>query len=184
MPIPKSSSGAGTRTPPRTRKGVELNFVSVARDAHRVAETARIGSRINSSVCPLSGDLWPITALARVAVASDATLSGVRRPPADLRLAGGIAGATVLSFVITPVAYFYYHLPLALVIVLAVAVTRGLVVSAGVIVLAVVVPWVASAAALGIPPSEGQPRSGIVPVAMAVSLWIAGRSGTPERSTE
>lgn len=125
------------------------------------------------------GDAWPILGTALVVAATLAALFGVRRLPHDLRPAGMIAAAALLSLAITPVDFHYDQVTLVPVVVLAVAVGRRPAQIALVWAVAAVVPWFVFFIELGLGGPDSQSLSGIVPLLVAPLLWVATRSGSP-----
>ena len=123
--------------------------------------------------------IWVPLALAFVALAALATVSAVRALPADLRLAGIIAGATVMSIVVAPVDFHYDQVPLVLAVILAVAVGRRPAQIALTWTIAAVIPWFVFFIELGIGGPDSQSLSGIVPLLVAPLLWIVTTSGSP-----
>jgi len=122
---------------------------------------------------------WIPLALAFVATAATATVAAVRQLPADLRLAGIVAGAALLSIVVAPVAFHYDQVPLALAVVLAVAVGRAPAQVAMTLAIAALIPWLVYFVELRIGGSDSQALSGIVPLLTTLLLWVAGRSSPP-----
>jgi hypothetical protein len=123
--------------------------------------------------------LWVPVAIAFVALASIATIAAIRRLPADLRLAGIVAGATLLSLVIAPVAFHYDQVVLVLPVVLAVAVGRRPYQIATTWAVAAVAPWFVFFSELSLGGPDSQSLSGVVPLLVAPLLWLATRSPSP-----
>lgn len=122
---------------------------------------------------------WVPLALAFVALAAAATVAAIRRLPPDLRLAGIVSGAALLSLVIAPVDFHYDQVPIAAALVLAVAVGRRPSQIALTWTIAAVIPWFVFFIELGIGGPDSQSLSGLVPILMAPLLWLAARSSSP-----
>jgi len=127
----------------------------------------------------VSGDWWPITGGALVALSAIASVVAVRRLPSDLRLAGTIATAAVLSLAITPVDFHYDQAPLLLAIVLAVAVGRRPYQIAIAWAVALVVPWFVFFIELGFEGPDTQSLSGAIPLLIAPLLLLATAGVSP-----
>jgi len=120
--------------------------------------------------------VWVPLAIAFVAIATLTTTQAVRALPDDLRLAGVVAGAALLSIVVAPVDFHYDQVPLVLAVVLAVAVGRRPAQIAVVWGLAAVIPWFVFFIELGVGGRDSQSLSGIVPLLIAPLLWLVTRS--------
>jgi len=125
--------------------------------------------------------LWVPLALVVVAAAGVATVFAVRTLPGDLRLAGIVAGATLMSIVVAPVDFHYDQVPLLLAVVVAMAVGRRLWAIALTWVVAAVVPWFVFFVELGVGGPDSQSLSGIVPILIAPLLAAVAWSA---RATE
>ena len=99
--------------------------------------------------------------------------------PADLREAGLIAAAAILSLAITPVDFHYDQPPLVLALILAVAVGRRPYQIALTWALAAVVPWFVFFIALGLGGPDSQSLSGVVPLLVALLFAVATIGGSP-----
>jgi hypothetical protein len=124
--------------------------------------------------------LWLPVGIAFVATAAMATIAAIRSLAPDLRLAGIVAGAALLSIVVAPVDFHYDQAPLLLAIVLAVAVGRRPYQIALTWVVAAVVPWFVFFIELSVGGRDSQSLSGIVPLLIAPLLWFAARGSSPE----
>lgn len=121
----------------------------------------------------VSGDAWPLTASLLIALATLASVIGVRRLPNDLRLAGTVAAAAALSLATTPVDFYYDQVPLLLVVVIALAVSRRGYQVALTVIVALVIPWLAFLIELGLGDPEAGALSAIVPLLIAPLLLVA-----------
>lgn len=122
---------------------------------------------------------WVPIAIALLTATAAATTVAVRRLPPDLRLAGAVAAGCVLSLAIAPVDFHYDHVPLALAVVLAVAVGHRPRQVAATVVLGVLAPWLLFFAALAIGGPDSQALSGAVPLLIAALLLLATGGGSP-----
>ena len=122
------------------------------------------------------GAWWPVVGALLVAGAFLACALSVRSLPADLRDAGLLASAAILSLAITPVDFHYDQVPLVLAVVLAVAVGRRPYQIALTWAVALVIPWFVFFVELGLGGPDSQSLSGVVPLLMAPLLWVAARS--------
>ncbi len=125
--------------------------------------------------------LWVPVAIGLVALAVIVTVAAIRHLPQDLRLAGIVAGAVLLSLVVTPVAFHYDQVVLVIPIVLAVAVGRRPYQIAATWAIGAVIPWFVFFIELGIGGPNSQSLSGLVPLLVAPLLWLVARS--PSAST-
>lgn len=125
--------------------------------------------------------LWLPVAAALVGLAVLATIAATCRLPSDLRLAGIVASALILSLVVAPVAFHYDQVVLVIPIVLAVAVGRRPYQIATTWALAAVAPWFIFFIELGIGGPDSQSLSGFVPLLLAPLLWFTSRP--PSAST-
>lgn len=121
----------------------------------------------------VAGDRWPLVGAGLVALAGATTVAAVRRLPADLRLAGAVAGAAVLSLAVTPVGFHYDQVPLVLAAIVAVAVGRRLGQVALVWSVVAALPWLVFFAELGLATADSQSLSGIVPILFGPLLLLA-----------
>lgn len=126
----------------------------------------------------ISADAWPVLGVALVVVSTVCAIAGVRRLPADLRLAGTVAAASLLSLAATPVDFHYDQVPLVLAVVLAVAVGRRPAQIALTWAVAAVIPWFVFFIELGVGGPDSQSLSGLVPLLIAPLLWLAARSSS------
>ena len=125
------------------------------------------------------GAWWPIAGALLVAGAALTCAAAVRSLPADLRDAGLIAAAAVLSLAITPVDFHYDQPPLVLALILAVAVGRRPYQIALTWALAAVVPWFVFFIALGLGGPDSQSLSGVVPLLVALLFAVATIGASP-----
>lgn len=127
----------------------------------------------------LAGDAWLGVGLALAAFATVTTVVAVRALPADLRLAGTVAGAALLSLALTPVDFHYDQVPLVLAAILAVAVGRRPFQIALTWAVVAAVPWLVFFAELGIGGPDSQSLSGVVPILFGPLLLIAASARSP-----
>jgi hypothetical protein len=125
------------------------------------------------------GPWWPVAGALLVAAASATCVAGVRVLPPDLRDAGLIAAAAILSLAITPVDFHYDQAPLLLAVILAVAVGRRSYQIAMTWVVAAVLPWFVFFIELSVGGPNSQSLSGVVPLLIAPMLWLATWSSSP-----
>ncbi|MHB8631745.1 MAG: glycosyltransferase 87 family protein, partial [Candidatus Limnocylindria bacterium] len=126
-----------------------------------------------------AGAWWPFVGALLVAGAFLACVAAVRAMPGDLRDAGLIAAAAILSLAITPVDFHYDQVPLVLAIILAVAVGRRPYQVALTWVIAGVVPWFVYFIELGLGGPDSQALSGVVPLLVAPLLLLAAAGSSP-----
>jgi hypothetical protein len=127
----------------------------------------------------LAPALWVAVAIALVAVAVVATVAAIRRLPLDLRLAGTVAGAALLSVAVAPVAFHYDQVVLVPAVVLAVALGRRPLQIMATWAVAGIAPWLIFLIELGLgEPETRSVWSGVVPLLLASLLWLATRSAS------
>jgi Glycosyltransferase family 87 len=127
----------------------------------------------------LVGDAWPILGAAFVVATAAVTIAAIRMLPPDVRVAGIVAGAALLSIVVAPVDFHYDQVPLAAALIVGVAVGRGPVQIAAIWVLGAVVPWFVFFIELSVGGPNSQSLSGVVPLLIAPMLWLATWSSSP-----
>jgi hypothetical protein len=124
----------------------------------------------------MAGDWWPAAGVAIVVVTAASSVAALRRGPPELRMAGLIAIASILSLAITPVDFHYDQVPLLLPLLLATAVGRRPYQIALTWGLGIVLPWCLFLLDLGL--TGGAQLSGIVPLVIAVALAVS-TAGSP-----
>jgi len=127
----------------------------------------------------LVGDAWPILGAAFVVAAAAVTVDAIRMLAPDVRTAGIVAGAALLSIVVAPVDFHYDQAPLLLAVILAVTVGRRPYQIAMTWAVAVVVPWFVFFIELGLGGPNSQSLSGVVPLLIAPVFWLATWSPSP-----
>lgn len=127
----------------------------------------------------IAQDWWLLVGGGLVTSAVVASVVAVRRLPADLRLAGSVAAASLISLAVTPVDFHYDEVPLVLAVVLAIAVGRRPLQIALTWAVALVIPWLLFFAELAIGGPDSQSLSGAVPLLMAPLLLVAAWDASP-----
>jgi len=124
----------------------------------------------------IAPSLWVPLAIVLVAIAATATASAIHSLPDDMRLAGIVGGAMVMSVVVAPVDLPYDHGLLAIAVVLAVALGHHAPQIVLTWIVAAVIPWLVFFIELQIGGPDSQALSGVVPLVVAALLWLVGRS--------
>jgi hypothetical protein len=120
----------------------------------------------------MAPSFWPVLGVVLVAFAAATCVAAVRRCPPELRLACVVASSALVSLAVTPVDFFYDHVPLVLALVLAIALGRRPLQTAATFFVAMVVPWVAFFAGLSTSNADSQSVAGIVPILFGPLLYF------------
>jgi hypothetical protein len=115
---------------------------------------------------------WPVLGVVLVAIAAATSIAAVRRCPPEFRLACVVASSALVSLAITPVDFFYDHVPLVLALVLAVALGRSLLQTTATFFVAMLVPWIAFFAGLAGSDADSRAVAGIVPILFGALLYF------------